>query len=62
MPDHKGECSLVENIEILDGNNSEVISQSTYHLQSADKDSSHKSNAFNEILLTSLNAEIFKGP
>ena len=43
MPDPKGEWSLLENIN---GNNSELISQSTYHLQSSDKDQVSKSNTF----------------
>ena len=46
MPDPKGEWCLLENIN---GNNSELISQSTYHLQSSDKDVSPKVQYFSKF-------------
>ena len=46
MPDPKGEWSLLENIN---GNNSELISKSTYHLQSSDKDASSKVQYFSKF-------------
>ena len=54
MPDPKGEWSLLENIN---RNNSELISQSTYHLPSPDKAASPEVQYFSVS-----NAEIFKGP
>ena len=46
MPDSKREWSLLENIN---GNNSELISQSTYHLQSLDKDASPEVQYFSKF-------------
>ena len=46
MPDPKGEWSLLENIN---GNNSELISQSTYNLQSSDKDANSKVQYFSKF-------------
>ena len=46
MPDPKREWSLLENIN---GNNSELISQSTYHLQSSDNDANPEVQYFSKF-------------
>ena len=46
MPDPKGEWSLLEN---SNGNNSELVSQSTYDLQSSDKDASPEVHYFSKF-------------
>ena len=46
MPDPKGEWSLLEN---NNWNNSELISQSTYHLQSSDKDANPQVQYFSKF-------------
>ena len=55
MPDPKGERSLLENIN---GNYAELISPSTYHLQSSDKDASPEVQCFSKFQML----KIFKGP
>ena len=46
MSDPKGKQSLLENIN---GNNLELISQSTYHLRSSDKDASPEVQYFSKF-------------